>query len=62
MQINQCHHLDHSPFCQEANSVSKESIHVRACADYTMTLWTEENCTSSYQTHVIEVVKDMCSN
>ena len=31
------------------------------CAD-NMKLYTAENCTSSYQTHVTEVVKDMCDN
>ena len=34
---------------------------VHACAD-NMKLSTAENCTSSYQTHVTEVVKDMCDN
>ena len=45
------------PICQEANDVSKES----ACTD-NMKLYTAGNCTSSFQTHVTEVVKDMCDN
>ena len=41
------------------NGVSKEST----CADnVNMKLWSAENCTSTYQIHVIEVVKDMCDN
>jgi hypothetical protein len=55
--INQSHYLDHFLICQEANGVSKEST----CAD-NMKFWTAENCTSSYQTDVTEVVKDMCDN
>ena len=52
--INQSHYLDHFPICQEANSVSK----VSTCAD-NLKHYTTENCTSSYQTHVTEVVKDI---
>ena len=56
MYINQSHYLDHFSICQEANGVSKEST----SAD-NMKHYTAENCTSSsYQTHVTEVVKDMC--
>ena len=55
--INQSHYLDHFPICQEANGVSKEST----CAD-NMKLQTAENCSSSYQTHVTEVVKDRYDN
>jgi hypothetical protein len=43
--------LDHFPICLEAYSVSKESTG----AD-NMKLYTAENCTSSYQTHVTEVL------
>jgi hypothetical protein len=57
MQINQRHYLYHFLICQETNGVSKES----RCAD-NMNLWTAENCKSSYQIHVTEVVKDMCDN
>jgi hypothetical protein len=47
--INQSHYLDHFPICWETNGVSKEST----CVD---------NMKSHYQTHVTEVVKDMCDN
>ena len=56
-QNNQSHYFDHFPICQEANGVSEESTY----ADNTK-LSTAEICTSSYQTHVTEVVKDMCDN
>jgi hypothetical protein len=55
--INQSRYLDHFPICQEANGVSKEST----CAD-NMKLSTAENCTSSHQTRVTEVVKVVCDN
>jgi hypothetical protein len=42
---------------QEANGVSNEST----CAD-NMKQYTAENCTSSYQTRVTEVVKDIRDN
>ena len=55
--INQSHYFDHFPISQEANGVSKEST----CAD-NMKLETAENCTSSYQTCVTELLNDMCDN
>ena len=49
IQINQSHYLDHFPICQEANG-----------AWYNGTL----HCMREFhnQTHVTEVVKDMCDN
>ena len=49
--------LDHFPICQEANGVSKKS----KCAD-SMKLYTAENCTSNYQTHVTGAIKGQHDN
>ena len=50
-------YLDHFPICCETNGISKESTY----AD-NMKLYTAENFTIRYQTHVTEVVKDICDN
>ena len=55
--LNQSHYFDHSPICQESSGVSKETT----CAD-NMKLYTAENFTSRYETHVTEVLKDMFNN
>ena len=40
--------------------MSPKKVHVETT--YNVKFYTAENCTSSYQTHITEVVKDMCDN